>query len=106
MTEEHKIQNQIRISLSDRCTLFRVNVSKAYTKDGRYFDTGVPKGFSDLFGFRKSDGKAVFIEVKTPTGKPSEQQKKFLSAVRNAGAIAGICRSVEEAEKLIQGGEN
>lgn len=77
MTEEHKIQNQIRISLSDRCTLFRVNV-----------------------------GKAVFIEVKTPTGKPSEQQKKFLSAVRNAGAIAGICRSVEEAEKLIQGGEN
>ena len=47
MTEEHKIQNQIRISLSDRCTLFRVNVGKAYTKDGRYFDTGVPKGFSD-----------------------------------------------------------
>ena len=106
MTEEHKIQKQIRISLSDRCILFRGNGGKGYTKDGRYFDTGVPKGFSDLFGFRKSDGKAVFIEVKTPAGKPSEQQKKFLASMQNAGAIAGICRSVEEAEKLIQGGEN
>ena len=106
MTEEHKIQNQIRISLSDRCILFRMNVGKGYTKDGRYFDTGVPKGFSDLFGFRKSDGKAVFIEVKAPAGKPSKQQKKFLASMQNAGAIAGICRSVEEAEKLIQGGEN
>ena len=83
-----------------------MNVGKGYTKDGRYFDTGVPKGFSDLFGFRKSDGKAVFIEVKTPAGKPSEQQKKFLASMQNAGAIAGICRNVEEAEKLIQGGEN
>ena len=83
-----------------------MNVGKAYTKDGRYFDTGVPKGFSDLFGFRKSDGKAVFIEVKTPTGKPSEKQQKYLSAVRNARAIAGKSRRDEEAEKNNQVGEN
>jgi len=104
MTEEHKIQNEIRIALADRCMLFRINVGKAYTKDGRYFDTGVPKGFSDLFGFRKSDGKAVFIEVKTPTGRPTDQQKKFLNAMLNAGAVAGVCRSVQDAEELIEGG--
>lgn len=104
MTEEHKIQNEIRIALADRCMLFRINVGKAYTKDGRYFDTGVPKGFSDLFGFRKSDGKAIFIEVKTPTGRPTDQQKKFLNAMLKAGAVAGVCRSVQDAEKLIEGG--
>ena len=69
MTEEHRIQNEIRLALSDSCVIFRVNVGQVRTPDGRYFDTGVPQGFSDLFGFRKSDGTAVFIEVKTPKGR-------------------------------------
>lgn len=103
MTEEHRIQNEIRAALSDSCVIFRINVGKGYTPDGRYFDTGVPKGFSDLFGIRKSDGKAVFIEVKTPTGRPTDGQKKFLKAMQNIGAIAGVCRSVEDAMKLIGG---
>lgn len=103
MTEEHKIQNEIRLALSELCVIFRMNVGAGYTKDGRYFDTGVPKGFSDLFGFRKSDGRAVFIEVKTPKGRPTDQQKTFISAMREKGAIAGICRSTEEALKLIGG---
>ena len=56
MTEEHRIQNEIRLALSESCVIFRMNVGAMKTPDGRYFDTGVPKGFSDLFGFRKSDG--------------------------------------------------
>lgn len=104
MTEEHYIQNQIRLALADSCILFRMNVGTGYTQDGRYFSTGVPKGFSDLFGFRKSDGRAVFIEVKTPKGSVADQQLNFLSAMQKAGAIAGICRSAEEAEELIRGG--
>lgn len=102
MTEEHRIQNQIRLALADSCIIFRINVGKGYTPDGRYFDTGVPVGFSDLFGFRKSDGKAVFIEVKTPKGRPSKQQLNFLRAMQEYGAIAGICRSAEDAIKLIK----
>lgn len=105
MTEEHKIQNEIRLALADTCVMFRVNVGTSYTQDGRYFTTGVPKGFSDLFGFRKSDGKAVFIEVKTPKGRPSAEQKKFLETMRKYGAVAGICRSPEEALNLINGGK-
>ncbi len=103
MTEEHKIQNEIRLVLSDTCVIFRGNVGTGCTKDGRYFSTGLPKGFSDLFGFRKSDGKAVFIEVKTPKGRPSAEQKKFLETMRKYGAVAGICRSPEEALNLIKG---
>lgn len=103
MTLEHKIQNEIRIALSDSCVIFRMNVGSGYTADGRYFSTGVPKGFSDLFGYRKSDGKAVFIEVKTPSGRPSKEQIHFIDTMNSYGAIAGVCRSADEALKLISG---
>lgn len=102
MTEEHIIQNNIRIALSNDCVIFRGNVGKGFTKDGRYFDTGLPKGFSDLFGFRKADGRAVFIEVKTSNGKPSKEQKNFINKMLSYGAIAGVCRSTEEALNLIK----
>ena len=103
MTEEHRIQNEIRAALAPYCVIFRVNVGAGRTEDGRYFSTGVPRGFSDLFGVRLSDGRAVFIEVKTPTGRVSAQQSKFIKSMRACGAIAGICRSVEDAITLIKG---
>ena len=43
--EEHKIMNEIRLGVADECVTFRANVGKGYTKDGRYFDTGLPVGF-------------------------------------------------------------
>lgn len=102
MTEEHKIQNQIRLAIAEHCVIFRINVGKVKTPDGRYFDTGVPTGFSDLFGVRKSDGKAVFIEVKTKRGKPTQKQKQFIQQMKFNGAIAGICRSADEAINLVK----
>lgn len=98
---EHEIQNEIRKAVSPYCVMFRINVGKGKTPDGRYFFTGVPKGFSDLFGVRKSDGRAVFIEVKTPKGKPSADQIKFIEQMKKCGAVAGICRSAQQAIDLI-----
>lgn len=104
MTEEHRIQNEIRAAAAPYVVLFRVNVASAYTKDGRFITTGVPAGFSDLFGVRISDGRAVFIEVKTPSGRATKEQKNFISKMRSCGAIAGVCRSAEEAIILIRKG--
>ena len=101
MTKEHILQNQIRLALSETCMVFRVNVGKGYTPDGRYFDTGVPVGFSDLFGHRKSDGRAFYIEVKTPDGRVRRDQEKFIKAMKENGALAGVARSVEDAIKII-----
>lgn len=103
MTEEHRIQNEIRAALSPHCIIFRMNVGAAYTADGRFFRTGVPAGFPDLFGFRKSDGRAVFIEVKTKSGRASAAQLHFIGQMRVNGAIAGICKSKEDALELIGG---
>lgn len=98
---ETDIQNQIRVALSPYCAVFRVNVGLCYTKDGRPMRTGVPTGFSDLFGHRKSDGRAFYIEVKTATGRPSANQTAFIEQMIADGAIAGICRSPEDALALL-----
>lgn len=99
---ETDIQNQIRVALSPYCDVFRVNVGLCYTKDSRPMRTGVPVGFSDLFGHRKSDGRAFYIEVKTAEGRASPQQLRFLERMIADGAIAGICRSPEDALRLLE----
>lgn len=101
MTEEHAIQNAIRIALSEYGIVFRANVGKVRTPDGRFFDTGLPKGFSDLFGFRFKDYRIFFIETKTPTGRVTPEQKDFLEAMSSKGALAGVARSVDDAIKII-----
>lgn len=101
---EIDIQNQIRIALSDIAVSFRGNVGVFFTRDGRPVSTGLPKGFSDLFGFRKSDGRAFFLEIKTETGKLSKDQETFLAAMANLGAITGVARSPQEAINIITKG--
>ena len=61
-----------------------------------------PKGFSDLFGFRK-DGQIFFIEVKNETGRVRPEQKQFLETMRSFGALAGVARSSEEALEIVNG---
>lgn len=111
---ETDIQNQIRVAVSKDCIIFRTNAGKlwqgkvVWSKEFqqnvlinlRRVD-GLPTGYSDLSGVRKSDGRAVFIEVKTPKGVVSDEQKHFLYQMQECGAIAGICRSPEDALRLL-----
>lgn len=102
MTEQD-IQNSIRIALSNMgYVVFRANVGKIRTPEGRYFDTGLPKGFSDLLAIK--DGKAYFIEVKKPGGKIRPDQVVFINRMKDMGCVAGIVFSVEEAIKLVNNG--
>lgn len=101
MTTESLIQSQIRVGLSKAGhTVFRVNVGKVKMQNGRWFETGVPKGFPDLFGFRP-DGRIFFIEVKNETGKLRPEQEKFIEQMRKRGALAGVARSVEDAMEIV-----
>jgi hypothetical protein len=72
---------------------------------------GLCPGSSDIIGWRSKlvtpdmVGKraAVFtaVEVKTPTGRASLGQEKFIAAVGRGGGIAGIARSPDEASSLL-----
>lgn len=105
MKSEHTIQNEIRVALSGKGhTVFRTNVGKVKTADGRWFDTGLPKGHPDLYGFR-SDGKIFYIEVKNERGRVRPEQETFIKIVKARGAIAGVARSVEDALKIVSEGE-
>jgi hypothetical protein len=95
---------QIMVALSgEGHFVCRANVGLFYTADGRPVGTGLPTGFSDLFGHRQSDARAFYIEVKTQTGRVRPEQAMFLAAMRKRGALAGIARSVEEALEIVRG---
>lgn len=111
---EHNIQNEIRTSISEMCVIFRTNAGDFWQGDVVYSKEfkqkvlinirrveGLPKGYSDLSGVRISDGRAVFIEVKTPSGRPTKAQLNFINKMREIGAVAGICRCADDAVKLI-----
>ncbi|HHX24286.1 MAG TPA: VRR-NUC domain-containing protein [Thermoanaerobacterales bacterium] len=98
---EKDIQNEIRLALSPYAVVFRANVGYFNTYDGRVVATGLPRGFSDLFGVRKKDGKAFFIEVKNETGRTSKFQDNFLKQMKKNNAIVGVARSGEEAVKIL-----
>ena len=103
MKTEHTIQNEIRVALTENgYTVFRANVGKVKTADGRWFDTGLPKGHPDLYGFRP-DGKIFYIEVKNANGRVRPEQKQFIRTVKARGALAGIARSVEDALDIVRG---
>jgi hypothetical protein len=80
---------------------FRCNVGRFRMEDGRWFDTGLPPGFSDIAGHRAGDARAFYLEVKTPTGRVSPQQLAFIAAMQKRGAIAAVVRSVEDARAAV-----
>lgn len=101
--EEQAIQDSIRVALAQAgYVVFRTNVGKVKTADGRWFDTGLPSGFPDLMGYKPSNGRIFFIEVKTATGKRRPDQVRFANGFRDKNVIYGVARSAEEAVKIVR----
>jgi hypothetical protein len=132
--KEHGIQNAIRNALAGIAYVFRANVGRGWVGTGkpfradrhmtvalapgdvvlrqaRPFDTGLPEGFHDLFGFvdvvitpemvGETFARFVSFEVKTETGRPSQAQTNFRHAVNNAGGVSEICRSPDDALNVV-----
>ena len=102
MLSEHEIQSRILVAVSKHhCTIFRSNVGKVKTADGRWFDTGLPKGHPDLYGFKWSNSKVFYLEIKNAKGKPRPDQIQFHKMLTKHRIIHGIARSVDDALKVI-----
>ena len=113
MTSEQHIQQHIRLACSTGpVRLFRNNTGVLRDANGRPVQFGLCKGSADLIGWTTrtitadmvGQQVAVFtsIEVKTTTGRLRPEQKLWLAAVENAGGIAGVARSVADAEALLR----
>ena len=102
MEKETILQNQIIVALcKNGCVARNHTVGQFFTKYGTIVNIG-HHGEADIWGHRISDGRAIYIEVKLPGQHPREDQKKFLQAMANTGAIAGVAHTVEEALEIVK----
>lgn len=98
---EADIQRLVMIELSAAGHFVeRIQSGLLYTRDARPVRVGYP-GRADLSGFRASDARAFFMEIKTATGRATKEQLAFIAAMQKRGAIAGVVRSVQDALNLL-----
>ena len=110
---EKMIQTQIMTGLSYKKNVFvwRANTGgflREYTnKDGRshraFIHAGI-KGSSDIQGvcqLKNGQGCGLYIEVKRPGGKVSEDQKSFIDRINRLGSIAIVATSFDEVKKQL-----
>ena len=101
--KEQATQDSIRVELAKAgYIVFRTNVGKVKTADGRWFDSGLPTGFPDLMGYKPDNGRIFFLEVKTPIGRRRKDQVLFANGLRDKNVIYGVARSAEEAVKIVR----
>lgn len=62
---------------------------------------GSIRGTADILGLKLGSGQLIAIEVKTPKGKVSEDQKEFLKKIESFGGIALVARSLDDVIKAM-----
>lgn len=83
------------------CVAWRQNNAGIWDeKRKRYIQNPLSKkGVSDIMGYRKSDGKAIYVEVKTGKDKLSQHQKDFLLQAHKNNCIVIVAKTFEDFEK-------
>lgn len=124
---ETVIKSRIRKRLSKLgIVIWQQATGHGQTDTGSQISFGLCRGSSDLIGIRKSDGKFVAVECKTPSGlrkhaaalnralaknasgKPltteerrAFEQAMFIRLVLDSNGLAGFATSEDEAERIV-----
>lgn len=126
MAAESRLLSDIRLALGrvPGLALFRNNTGTGWVgevvkrtgdmivlRNPRPLHAGLCTGSSDLVGWRSVEitpdmvGKrvAVFVavECKAPKGRTKSDQLAFIDAINNAGGMAGVAKSVGDAEVIV-----
>lgn len=98
---ERQIQADILAALGTRPDVrcFRLNVGFARTAAGAGVRFGVP-GMADILAC--VGPRYVWLEVKTPRGRQTPEQRNFQAAIEAIGGVYRVVRSVEDAVAVIQ----
>lgn len=112
---ETDLNAAIRLAIGGRddVRLSRNNSGGTFNPAGQFVRFGLfSPGGADLIGIRRRVivaedvgsvfGQFIAFESKARRGKASEQQKLFLAMVREFGGVAGVVRSVADAEELLR----
>ena len=60
------------------------------------------KGVPDLLAISKKRKQLLFIEVKSPTGKPSKEQLEFIDLIQSVEFVDGlVAYNFDQVDKLI-----
>src|SRR5262245_33306853 len=103
---ERELQHSVRLALGRHPTarLWRNQVGECDYCDRsgqrRHLSYGLVRGSSDLIGLRTMQlpglppiAQFVAIELKTDSGRLTEEQRLFLNLIRERGGLSGVCRS-------------
>lgn len=110
---EHKIQDSIRLALSQYGVILRLNSGKFWQGKRVWSNEyqqyvlidlrpvqGCPEGTPDLL-FLGENNNVAFIECKTKKGKARDKQSKFIEIMHKFKIKAGLARSVRDALLII-----
>lgn len=86
-------------SLLPQSYFWRASTGAMRTDDGRFLRFG-QVGQSDIMGVVR--GRAVFVEVKSSTGKLRESQEEFKRHVEAAGAVYLVAREFEPTMEILR----
>jgi hypothetical protein len=79
--------------------LWRQNTGVAKMGD-RSVRFGLP-GCADILGLIGPSGRFLAIEVKSPTGRQSEEQKRFERVIKQWGGVYVLARSVADVDAAL-----
>ena len=95
---ESTVQSQVKQYLELMgYKVYRVNNSGTWNESKHCYIFHGTAGVSDLIGF-KAGHPALFVECKSPKGKPSPAQVEFLGLVNASDGAIGVC--VDNLEAL------
>lgn len=87
--------------------VWRVNTGAGRLVRGNGASQFIRFGFAgcpDIHGYMV-DGRAIYCEVKRPSGEVSQEQKEFIQRAKDAGCIAFVARGVDDVLKELKAGE-
>lgn len=110
-SHEQAVQNKIRLAVGRGVVrLFRNNTGALKDQRGQLVRYGLCKGSSDLIGWKSATitpdmvGQqiAVFVAIEVKDkGRATDDQLRFLEAVKAAGGHAGLARSISDAQAIL-----